>query len=521
MTSVDIIAKSTYGSNAYIPYPVAQNSPVHSMSLSADDAVFLISNFPHLWMYAAGTQTLITMENIGDYFDDYVPPHGGGGGGSGEENVQSDWNQTNTSADDYIKNKPDLVGKKASNGGEAFNGIEPVAYNDGTGNIGDHAHIEGSSNVSAIGQYAHAEGSGTSARGQSSHAEGITTTAGINSLTNNANLGQHAEGNNTFAYAKFSHAEGNESRTGITANPNTGIASHAEGYQTIATGDYSHTEGQKSEASKICAHAEGYNTKASGFYSHAEGYECVASGYYSHAQGQSTTASKDRAVALGLNTLASSATQVALGQNNVEDKNGTYAVIIGNGNTKNSRSDALKIDWSGNIYVGNSDTGVDVSNLPTASFTTVAVGNTNIVADNKADTLSIGGTHGIALNPDASNDSFVIQTLFATENHWINLSDSDVITWTQDETGAEYHSNLITPTKLFQVLGATLAIDPTISHQVPSTLNLRVNISRNSSDNTLQGVILTISDPTLISSNLQIGVMLFGIASSINNAIFD
>ena len=105
MTSVDIVAKSTYGSHAYIPYPVAQNSPVHSMSLSADDAVFLISNFPHLWMYVAGTQTLITMENIGDYFDDYVPPHGGGGGGSGEENVQSDWNQSDTTADDYIKNK--------------------------------------------------------------------------------------------------------------------------------------------------------------------------------------------------------------------------------------------------------------------------------------------------------------------------------------------------------------------------------------------------------------------------------
>jgi len=37
-----------------------------------------------------------------------VSPEGGGGGGGGDTQIQSDWNQTNTSAVDYIKNKPTL-----------------------------------------------------------------------------------------------------------------------------------------------------------------------------------------------------------------------------------------------------------------------------------------------------------------------------------------------------------------------------------------------------------------------------
>ena len=35
-----------------------------------------------------------------------IPTGGGGGGGSGEENVQSDWTETDTNSDAYVKNKP-------------------------------------------------------------------------------------------------------------------------------------------------------------------------------------------------------------------------------------------------------------------------------------------------------------------------------------------------------------------------------------------------------------------------------
>ena len=58
-------------------------------------------------------------------------------------------------------------------------------------------------------------------------------------------------------------------------------------------------------------------------------------------------------LALGVRTLAASQTQIALGKYNVSDSNNTYAVIIGNGTANNARSNALTIDWNGNVSIGN------------------------------------------------------------------------------------------------------------------------------------------------------------------------
>lgn len=58
-------------------------------------------------------------------------------------------------------------------------------------------------------------------------------------------------------------------------------------------------------------------------------------------------------LALGVGTLTASQTQIALGKYNVSDSNNTYAVIIGNGTANNARSNALTIDWNGNVSIGN------------------------------------------------------------------------------------------------------------------------------------------------------------------------
>lgn len=109
------------------------------------------------------------------------------------------------------------------------------------------------------------------------------------------------------------------SRSGISVGAN----SVAEGHNAAAEGHYSH--------------AEGDGTKAGGFGSHSEGYYTEADGNYSHAQ--------------NLATIAASASQTALGKYNVEDANGTYAAIIGNGTADDSRSNALTVDWSGNVGI--------------------------------------------------------------------------------------------------------------------------------------------------------------------------
>ena len=138
-----------------------------------------------------------------------------------------------------------------------------------------------------------------------------------------------AEGYNTTASGMYSHAEGR----GTTASSNN---SHAEGYNTTASGDASHAEGYNTTASSNNSHAEGYNTTASGDASHAEGYNTTASSYNSHAE--------------GYGTVAASRNQHAQGKWNVEDSNGVYAHIIGGGTDNTHRKNIHTVDWSGNAW---------------------------------------------------------------------------------------------------------------------------------------------------------------------------
>lgn len=95
--------------------------------------------------------------------------------------------------------------------------------------------------------------------------------------------------------------------------------------------------------------AIGVNVIASGDSSHAEGNETTSSGMNSHAEGSTTTASGENSHAEGASTIASSQNQHVQGKYNIEDLNGTYAHIVGNGeNGKNSNAHTL--DWQGNAW---------------------------------------------------------------------------------------------------------------------------------------------------------------------------
>ena len=133
--------------------------------------------------------------------------------------------------------------------------------------------------------------------------------------------------------------------------PNTviGINSHAEGYDTTASGNYSHAEGSRTTASGSDSHAEGFKTIASSAYSHAEGSGTTASSDCSHAEGSGTTASGSDSHAEGIRTTASSDYQHVQGKYNVEDSQGKYAHIVGNG-TGSARSNAHTLDWNGNVW---------------------------------------------------------------------------------------------------------------------------------------------------------------------------
>ena len=137
-----------------------------------------------------------------------------------------------------------------------------------------------------------------------------------------------AIGYDTEASGYTSHAEGQST----TASE---YCSHAEGCQTIASGVKSHAEGDSTTASNSFSHAEGNHTKANGESSHAEGFYTEASGDSSHAEGSNTTALSD--------------CQHVQGRYNIEDTEGKYAHIVGNG-TNTSKSNAHTLDWEGNAW---------------------------------------------------------------------------------------------------------------------------------------------------------------------------
>ena len=119
------------------------------------------------------------------------------------------------------------------------------------------------------------------------------------------------------------------------------------GSRTGAIGNYSVSEGILTEASNYASHAVGEGTKSTGYVSFAEGGYTEASGLVSHAQ--------------NFKTIAQRRSQTALGEYNVADTTGAntetrgqYIVIIGNGTADNARSNALTVDWSGNVALAGS-----------------------------------------------------------------------------------------------------------------------------------------------------------------------
>ena len=182
---------------------------------------------------------------------EYLPDDIGGG-----SSVQSDWNQTDSTASDYIKNKPTIS--------------EQVQADWNQTDIYDKSYIKHKPNV--IG-----------AKGTGLYSE--TFNYPSNHMNKNTASGEasHAEGMATTASGKYSHAEGKETKA-------EGYQSHSEGFKTTAKGDHSHAEGSLTSATKTGAHAEGLWTIASSVYQHVQGQYNIedTTGTYAHIVGNGT-----------------------------------------------------------------------------------------------------------------------------------------------------------------------------------------------------------------------------------------
>ena len=242
----------------------------------------------------------------------------------------------------------------------------------------ENQHVQGKYNVADTAKaYAHivGNGTGTSARSNAhtldwnglgwfkgglkvggtgqydSNAASVLTTKDKQSIINEV-LGQIPESSGGVVVA----GEGENSTVGndLVNNVASGRHSHAEGMNTTASGMCAHAEGLRTVADGHTCHAEGVETTASGNYSHAEGMNTTASGMCAHAEGNNTTANGNYSHAEGDGTIAR-AYQHVQGKFNIEDTEGKYAHIVGNGGIDYSipglvRSNAHTLDWDGNAW---------------------------------------------------------------------------------------------------------------------------------------------------------------------------
>ena len=225
--------------------------------------------------------------------------------------------------------------------------------------------------------------------------------------------------------------------------------SHAEGYMTTANAPYSHAEGSNTVASNLSCHAEGSGTTASGNCSHAENMGCIASGSNSHAEGYHTIARGEHSHASGAHTIAGMEV-FALGRYNKKAED--VALVVGNGwgNDRHEyRSDALTLDYSGNLHISGkltADGGVGYV-LPTATADTlggVMIGDNINVSD--SGTISVN-LSAYLKNTDISDwakaESKPVYTAeevgAAEKNHTHNMSDiTDMPEWTKTENKPAY-----------------------------------------------------------------------------------
>lgn len=155
----------------------------------------------------------------------------------------------------------------------------------------------------------------------------------------------------------------------------SGNYSVSEGVSTTASGCCSHAEGYSTTASGIASHAEGKSTTASAECAHAEGRVTEATGSFSHAEGRDTKAQGMYSHSEGYYTIAKHRAQHVFGEYNIIDTSenasytrGNYVEIVGNG-TSNDHSNARTLDWSGNEWLA--------GNL-TAAGGSITIGSTTV-----------------------------------------------------------------------------------------------------------------------------------------------
>lgn len=373
----------------------------------------------------------------------------------GEQNVQSDWNQTNSSSDDFIKNKPTIPNAQVQADWEATSGISSIlnrpslTKGEGNGSI-ENGQL---SYLKAIGNYSHAEGYYTVSYGNHSHSEGsgnktkssFTVSGSSNATTYTTNIshglivGDVLMYNNV--YRKVTQIDGDTSFTldstlsetalsninvDIINGVSSGNYSHSEGNKTHSTGNYSHSEGSSTVSKGDYSHAEGATTVSEGSSSHAEGRDSVAQANYSHAEGRSTSSQGLYSHSEGYKTVTTNSYEHAEGQYNLSNQasssfgnSGNTLKSIGFGSSESNRKNAVEVMQNGDVYIKDIG-GYTGTNPSTATriqdciaLDTGVVHNTGdeTVAGTKEFSSEISASGGVVLSSTTGNNRHDVQMI--------------------------------------------------------------------------------------------------------------
>ena len=275
----------------------------------------------------------------------------------GDEQAQADWAQTNSSAPDFIKNKPTIPAAQVNADWNASSGVAQIlnkptiptvptnvsAFTNDAGYLTQHQSLsdyrtataqdaidsaqdqrlygvennaqqalnglDALDRMKAYGYalaptYDHNRGSSYAVGDYCTNAGTLfkctTATANPPGAWNAANWTAVAATTQFVPWA-------NAAKNAVTIGTRSGVVgdySVAQGINVTATGARSHAEGDSTTATEGNAHAEGYSTSATGISSHAEGRETTAAGAIAHAEGLSTYADGRPSHAEGSETTA-------------------------------------------------------------------------------------------------------------------------------------------------------------------------------------------------------------------------
>lgn len=239
--------------------------------------------------------------------------------------------------------------------------------------------------------------------------------------------------------------------------------SHAEGYMTTANAPYSHAEGYGTVAREMSTHAEGRETTASGNCSHAENTGCIASGPNSHAEGYFTMATGEHSHASGNHTIAGLEV-FALGSYNKTTSGVLFVVGNGFGNDSyEQRSDALVLDYSGNLHISGkftADGGVGYVLPPATADTLGGV----MIGDN----INVSDTGVISVNLSAYLKADEI-------SDWAKAKSKPA--YTAEEVGAATAADITAAVNAVEIGGRNLLYDST--GNLKNGWNANVTITEN------------------------------------------